>query len=123
MSCEDFITVIAEAIRDDAVWVLLSRGIVVACSDNFLDLTELTKEELIGRDVYENPVQDLPNDNAVYRQTKRWRLYFNGAVTGILKCVEIQPYQYKDYRFSINYPQKVPWHLSSLPMKTVKIMR
>lgn len=123
MSSEDFLTVIAKAIRDDAIWVLLSRGIMVDCSESFLDFTELTKEELIGRDIYENPIQDLPNGHVIDKLTNRWRLYFNGAITGHLKCVEIQPYVYKDYRFSINYPQKVPWHLLSIPAVKVKTMR
>lgn len=99
-----FVDSIIDALEEDKIWIFLVRSIVLGCSESFLDITEEPKWKMVGRDTKNNSFQDLPNCKVLSKNTEKYRLIFNGSVTGKLKTIIIKPHQYRDYRFSICDP-------------------
>jgi len=100
---------VLRAIKYKKMWVLSRQGIVLDCSENWLDFFELTRNEFIHRDITSDPLDwIIKGREKAGRHLTTYEMEIAGSITKMPKKLIVVPHIYKNYRFTVFEPIPMP---------------
>lgn len=102
-----FLLLIAQSMN--TIWVLTKRGIVLDCSENYLDFFELTRDEIVFRDIFNDPMEwVILNRDKVGKKKSPYFCGIKKNITGMKSLLKVVPHEFGNLRFIIFEPVTVP---------------